>query len=79
MIVDPKYMEVIEWTDAMNGFYEIGTGTVQRLLDPDEWQEWAQNLVGDPDEVGRDAPVPYDFDDWREWASLFFLTQDLVG
>lgn len=79
MILNPYYMDVFEWTDNMNQFYEIGTGTMQKLLRAEDWQNWAMNLVGDPDEIGRDAPIPYDFDDWREWASLFFLTQDLVG
>lgn len=79
MILNPFYMNVMDWADALNQFYEIGGSTTAKLDKPSEWQDWAQNLVGDPDEVGRDAPVPYDFDDWREWASLFFLTQDLVG
>ncbi len=78
MILDPTYMDVIEWTDEMAKFTEIGNGTTQKLLDPAEWQSWAMNLIGDPDEIGRDAPVPYDFDDWRKWAFAFFLTQDLM-
>ena len=78
MILDPHYMDVIEWTDKLNLFGNIGTGTAQKLDDPDDWQNWALNLVGDPDEIGLDTPNPYDFDDWREWASLFFLTQELT-
>lgn len=77
MILNPYYMNVIEWADSLNRFQEIGTGTAEKLEDPENWQEWAMNLVGDPDLIGQDAPVPYDFDDWREWASLFFLTQEL--
>jgi len=79
MILNPYYMGVIEWTNGMNSFYEIGTGTVQSLEKEEDWQEWAMNLVGDPDEIGRDAPNPFDFEDWREWASAFFLTQELIG
>lgn len=78
MILDPHYMDVTEWTDQMAKFQEIGTGTTQKLEDPDEWRDWALNLIGDPDFVGFDTPNPYDFDDWREWASLFFLTQELT-
>ena len=77
MILDPNYMDVCEWTDKLNSFFEIGTGTTQKLEDPEEWVDWALNLVGDPDLIGQDTPNPYDFDNWREWASLFFLTQEL--
>ena len=59
------------------GFYEIGTETAEKLMHPDEWQDWASSLIGDPDFIGLDAPDPYNFDDWREWAQLFFLTQEL--
>lgn len=78
MILNPKGMEVIEWTDQMAKFSEIGNGTTQKLTDPEKWQDWAMNLVGDPDEIGQDSPVPYDFDEWQDWAELFFLTQDLM-
>lgn len=77
MILNPAHMEVIEWTDQLSKFQEIGNGTTQKLLDPDEWQDWATNLIGDPDFIGFDTPNPYDFTDWREWAELFFLTQEL--
>lgn len=79
MILNPYYMDIFDWTDSMNQFFEVGTGTAQKLEDAEDWQDWAQNLIGNPDEIGRDAPVPYDFHDWREWGSLFFLTQELVG
>jgi hypothetical protein len=71
-------MDVLEWTDRMANFTEIGNSTTQKLIDPDKWQDWAMNLVGDPDETGRDAPDPYGFNDWRKWADAFFLSQDLL-
>jgi len=77
MILNPAHMDVVEWTDRLSSFQDIGNGTTQKLNDPDKWQAWAINLIGDPDEIGRDAPWPLDFDDWREWAELFFLTQEL--
>ena len=78
MILDPNYFDSFkEFSDRLNQFPEIGTGTAQKFNEGDDWRDWAQNLVGDPDEVGRDAPVPYDFEDWRDWAELFFLTEEL--
>lgn len=77
MIINPDYMDVIEWTDQMAKFQRIGNGTTQKLNDPAKWQAWAINLIGDPDDIGQDAPNPLYFSDWREWASLFFLTQEL--
>jgi hypothetical protein len=58
-------------------FPALGTSTTEKLEDPDKWQDWAVSLIGDPDDIGQDAPDPYQYDDWREWASLFFLTQEL--
>jgi hypothetical protein len=78
VILNPNYMGVIEWTDQMAKFTLIGNSTTQKLVDPDNWQDWAMNLVGDPDDIGQDAPNPYDFEDWRDWAELFFLTQELM-
>ena len=78
MILNPYYMDVIEWTDKLALFPDIGNGTTQKLEDPARWQEWAANLIGDPDDIGWDTPNPYDFDDWREWAAAFFLTQELM-
>lgn len=77
MILNPNHMDVIEWTDQMAKFTEIGNGTTQKLLDPEEWREWAINLIGDPDFIGFDTPNPLDFENWRDWAELFFLTQEL--
>lgn len=77
MILNPYYMDVFEWTDRIASFVELGNGTTQKLEHASEWQDWALNLVGDPDDIGQDTPNPYDFTDWREWASLFFLTQEL--
>jgi len=77
VILNPDYMDVIEWTDRMSEFFEIGGGTTSKLNDPDKWQAWAVNLIGNPDEIGRDAPNPFQFNDWRKWAYAFFLTQEL--
>lgn len=77
MILNPDYMGVVEWADRLAMFHEIGNGTTSKLNDPDKWQAWAMNLIGDPDEIGRDAPNPFQFEDWREWAYAFFLTQEL--
>lgn len=78
MILDPYYMDVIEWTDSIALFTELGDSTTAKLEDPEKWQDWATNLIGDPNEIGRDAPDPYQFDDWRKWVDAFFLTQDLM-
>ena len=78
MILNPYYMDVIEWSDKLALFPEVSNGTTQKLEDPEKWQDWATNLIGDPDDIGWDTPNPYDFDDWREWAAAFFLTQELM-
>lgn len=79
MILNPYYMDLLDWADSVNSFYSIAGSTPEKLDDPNEWQEWAMQYVGDPDLLGQNAPSPYDFDDWREWASRLFQTFDLTG
>ncbi len=79
MNIDPLGMTVIEWTDRM-ALPVSGTGTtIERLDDPNEWQDWAAELLDTPNLEGQNAPNPYQFDDWREWAMRFNQVVDLPG
>ena len=77
-MIDPRHMSVIEWTDSM-AFLLGGGVNILKLEDPEDWRQWAQNLIGEPDLVGHNAPDPSMFDDWREWAMRLNSTVELAG
>jgi hypothetical protein len=71
-------MTVIEWTDrtALNLDKLV---QVERLDDPEKWQDWANNILKTPNLEGQNTPNPYQFDDWMEWAMRFNQNVDLLG
>ena len=79
MIIYPTPdMSITEWADQM--IFLVGSDTAyERLDNPEMWQIWAMNFVGEPDQTGQDAPDPFQFDDWREWAQRLFYTVEFRG
>ena len=78
MNIDPRGMTVIEWTDRMWIMLDKVT-LVERLDNPDEWQDWAEGLSDSPSLEGQNIPDPYAFDDWREWAMRYNQVVELPG
>lgn len=68
MIIDPRGMDVLEWTSWVSGSF---TQPIQRLLDPDEWRDWARNLIRYPQVSKFSPPDPDQFRNWQEWAERF--------
>lgn len=73
-MIDPRYMNVLEWTDRMA---EILPFPAVRLLDPEEWRNWARNLIQYPQISGFNPPDPDQFNDWEQWAERFNQTVEL--
>jgi hypothetical protein len=78
MIVHPEHMDVIDWTDSVT-LLLIQDNLPLKLEDPENWRQWGENLLGEPDIVGQDIPDPQQFDDWRVWAERVFETIELTG
>jgi hypothetical protein len=74
--VDPRYLEVIEWTDYMIPVLTQRGADVGRLESPDQWQEWARSVILSNNRYQATAPNPYQFYDWREWAERFLQVMD---
>mgnify|MGYP007089741082 CR=1 FL=1 len=72
--VDPRFMDVVEWTDRMVPMVNQKGADVGRLLHPDEWKEWARSVILSNQKWQATIPNPYQFDDWREWAERFLQT-----
>ena len=81
MIIDPRGFgdDVVAWTDRMTLLLERDVENMMRLDDPEKWQDWANQLWGEPDPIGQDSPRPDAFDTWQEWAERLFQTQDFEG
>lgn len=69
MIIDPRPMEVIEWTDRMALLVDK-FGLTMKLNDPEDWRRWAQNVI---ELIGLSSASvnPYSYDDWKPWAIRF--------
>lgn len=69
--INPIGMDVIEWTDKMVPLLLQSSGTVGKLEDPDQWQEWASAVILLDNQWQGTAPNPYQFTDWKDWAERF--------
>lgn len=76
MIIDPRGLTVIEWTDYMTDEL-VGFSAPPRLDDPAEWRTWALAVCQSPRIAAFNPPSPIHFRDWREWAERFNQTVDL--
>lgn len=72
--IDPRFMEVVEWTDRMIPIVNQKGGDVGRLEHPDQWQEWARSVILNNQKWQATVPNPYQFKDWRDWAERFLQT-----
>lgn len=70
MIIDPRFLGVVEWTDFMVDEL-TGRSAPPRLDDPEQWKAWALLVVQSPQIAASNPPDPRQFDDWREWAMRF--------
>ena len=67
-MIDPRFMDVVEWTDRMAMDLPFVS---ERLLDADEWRSWARNVIRYPQISIFNPPDPDFFEDWRKWAERF--------
>lgn len=76
MIIDPRPLGVVEWTDRIQLLTDK-FGPVIRLDNPDNWREWAVNTlftIG----LNNAAVNPYAFEDWLSWAIRFSQLSDTL-
>ena len=68
----------MDWADRMSLVLDSMV-IPEKLLDPEEWREWATNILDTPNFEGQNVPNPYQFEDWMEWAMRFNQVVDLPG
>lgn len=68
--IDPRFVTVQEWTDSMT-FPLVDKVRPPRLDNPDDWKEWAMQVIQSHKVSIFIPPDPRYFDDWREWAFRF--------
>jgi hypothetical protein len=68
-VIDPRFMTVHQWTDAVS--LTLSTRAQTTTLIGDDWQQWAYNLISAPAIANFAPPNPGVFTDWRLWAERF--------
>lgn len=75
MIIDPRGMkDVVEWADFLLLPLSFIGVQPRQLDDPNDWQQWAYNVVQTASLEQFQVPDPRYFDDWMEWAFRFNQT-----
>ncbi len=77
-MIDPRGLTVTDWTDSM--VYTLERyGTISRLDDPANWQNWALGVVAFFAVGKQNPPNPLYYEDWQEWAFAFTRAVQLSG
>lgn len=76
MIIDPRGLSVIEWTDYMADEL-VGYTLAPRLDVPALWQSWALSVCQAQRIAQFNPPNPLEYADWSEWAERFNQTVEL--
>lgn len=63
----PVGMELTDWTDQITFDLDNQT-TLSKLMDENEWQDWAVQFVTAPGLSEYNVPSPYGFTEWQPWA-----------
>jgi hypothetical protein len=75
LITLPVIIELQDWADQI--VLDLDTyGPIPRLVDKDQWQDWAVSFCVISGISQKNPPNPYYFSDWREWASRFAQVMD---
>lgn len=70
-LTDPRYVELRDWADFIVFDLE-NYGPIARLMDPDDWQNWAAGIISINGISQQNPPSPYGYVDWRDWAIRFY-------
>jgi hypothetical protein len=63
----PVGMEHMDWADQIT--FDLDNQTsLSKLMNENEWQDWAVQFVTATGLSGYNVPTPYAFDDWQPWA-----------
>lgn len=66
-MINPVGMTLKDWADSI--VLSVGDAwSFGKLLDENDWQNWAVGFVRASNFTQRVVPDPYEFDDWRDWA-----------
>lgn len=76
MIIDPRGLTAIEWTDYMADELSV---LPMKLFREDEWRDWARHVIQDPNISKHNPPDPDQFEHWMEWAFRFNEAVPLEG
>jgi hypothetical protein len=69
----PQGLELRDWADQV--ILDLDSfGSFAKLMNDEEWKDWAVQFVGNVGLSRYNPPMPYQFDDWKLWAERFVYT-----
>ena len=66
-MINPTGMSLRDWADSLV-LVVPAAWSFGKLLDENQWQDWAVGFVRASGITQRVLPDPYQFNDWQEWA-----------
>lgn len=69
-MINPFGTDVVDWASQTSTDL-LQYGIIGSISRPDEWVQWANNVIALPGIAALNPPDPDFFADWREWAVLF--------
>lgn len=70
MNINPRGLEIKDWCDFMVDEL-VQFGQAPFLQDPNEWQQWGQQINKLPGVAAFNPPDPRFFDNFYDWAERF--------
>jgi hypothetical protein len=69
----PVGLELRDWADQV--ILDLDSfGSFAKLMNDNEWQDWAVQWVANTGLGTYSPPNPYQFNDWQDWAERFVDT-----
>lgn len=77
-MISPQGLTLMEWADFVTPSLMTQFNVIPgKLMNLDQWHDWASNIINSPGVAQYDPPIPTEFSDWREWAFRFVQTVPL--
>lgn len=76
--ISPRFINVVDWT-AQTTTLLAPYGTIPKLLQPDNWRQWAAFVINLPAISALNPPRPEGYETWDAWARQFNVAAQLLS
>lgn len=71
LLVRPTNLQFEDWSDQVNFDLSSIDGVLPIVGAESEWEQWAENILTNPNIGKYNPPNPQFFNQWQEWAEHF--------